>query len=71
MKPEVIENLNGEKKQRKSPVPQDYTRIAQGALSQPLQKRVELRNDLTLSINAELKELEETWNAAKKLTGKE
>lgn len=71
MKPEVIENLNGEKKTRKSPVPQDGKRITEGALKLPLQERVALRNELTISIDAELKTLEETWNAAKKLTGKE
>lgn len=61
-------NLNG-KKTRKSPVPQSVGRIIEGALKLPLASRVNLRNELTTSIDAELKKMETDFNEAKKLIG--
>lgn len=61
-------NLNG-KKTRKSPVPADYGRIVAGALKLKLIERVELRNALSQSIDAELKKMETDFNDAKKLIG--
>lgn len=57
-------NLNG-KKTRKTPVPAGYGRIVSGALNLSLEERVELRNELSRSIDNEIKEMEQRFNAAK------
>lgn len=62
----VLEHTT-EKKTRKTPVPQGSDRITQGALKLPLEERVKLRNDLTDSIDNELKAMEDSYNSAKKL----
>lgn len=67
MKPEVTAETNLGKKERQSPIPKDAKRITEGALKLPLNERVAIRNLLTVSINNELKDMEEKWNQAKKL----
>ena len=56
-----------EKKTRKSPVPQDAGRILAGALKLSFNDRVSLRDELTASIEEELKAMEDKFNSAKKL----
>jgi hypothetical protein len=58
--------MNSEKK-RKSPVPANSDRITEGALKLPLEKRVILRNDISASIERELKEMESNFEKAKAL----
>ncbi len=62
---------NPPKPPRKSPVPSGLDRIKSGALNLSLKDRVQLRNDLTDSINGELELMEKTFTDAKKLIGKE
>ena len=69
MKELVTAETNLGKKARKSPVPQNGDRIREGALKLPLDKKVLLRNELTLSIDQELSDMEEKFNQAKKLIG--
>lgn len=69
MKPEILNaetNLNG-KKTRAASVPKDGTRITEGALKLPLRERVALRDKLTSSIDNEITQMGEDYNAAKTL----
>lgn len=59
---DVIKKL--EKQQR---TPRNYESIEKGALALELKERVELRNKLTVSIDQEVKEMEEKLNTAKGL----
>lgn len=52
---------------RKSPVPAGLERIKSGALNLSLKDRVQLRNDLTDSINGELELMEKTFEESKAL----
>lgn len=56
-----------EKAQRKSPIPQDAGRILAGALKLELKDRVDIRNELTSSIDEELKDMEAKLNEARKM----
>lgn len=60
-------NKPEEKKSRKSPVPQGWERISQGALKLQLKERVDLRNALSSSIEKELAEMEQSLTDAKAL----
>lgn len=62
MKPIVNAETNLGKKTR---TPKDYNAIEKGALNLSLQDRVNLRNNLSISVEAELKDMEEKYNAAK------
>jgi hypothetical protein len=67
---ELIDHTTGpnqEKKTRKSPVPANTDRIKEGALRMDLIDRVNLRDQLIISIDNELKSMEEKFNAAKAL----
>lgn len=66
MKPEITAETNL-KKERATPVPKNAHRILEGALRLPLFSRIAIRNDLTTSIDNELKKLETDYNEAKKL----
>lgn len=56
-------------KPKQTRTPKKYGLVEKAALSLELKDRVELRNRLTLSIEGELKELEEKFNKAKALVG--
>jgi len=61
------QNTAAEKKTRKSPVPQNFDRITQGALKLPLKERVDLKNALSASIEKELADLEEILKVSRNL----
>lgn len=50
-------------------VPRNYESIEKGALALELKERVDLRNRLTISINVEVKEMEDKLTAAKEIVG--
>lgn len=52
--------------EKKTRTPRDYSSIEKGALSLDLKDRVMLRNNLSLSIESELKAMEEDLELAKK-----
>lgn len=54
-------------KVKNSRTPRNYESIEKGALSLDLKERVELRNRLTLSIDSEIKEMQERLNMATEL----
>ena len=54
-------------KVKQTRTPKDYNSIEAGALKLELEDRVNLRNRLSLSIDGEIKEMEEKFNAAKAL----
>jgi capsule polysaccharide export protein KpsE/RkpR len=64
MIPDVVEKM--EKANR---IPRSVESIEKGALALDLKDRVELKNKLIASIDAEVKEMEEKLQAAKSIVG--
>lgn len=63
----MSEDLQTETIEKKQRTPRNYESIKKGALSLGLKERVELRNRLTLSIDSEIKEMQERLNMATEL----
>lgn len=63
----IIEAETNIGKVRQIRSPKDYSAIEKGALALELEERVNLRNAMTISIDAELKQMEDRFNRAKQL----
>lgn len=61
------ETITTETKEKAARTPRNYESIEKGALSLELKERVELRNRLTLSIDGEIKEMQEKLTLATQL----